>query len=95
MQCRNCGTEIASNALICYRCGTATTEAKYKPHAPKRRAAAGSNLVMLVLILVLVTLFALYLRDVSSGNAAGFIPWAIGATAAALLVLRVIARRRG
>ena len=31
MQCRSCGTEIADNALVCYRCGTATTEAKYKP----------------------------------------------------------------
>jgi uncharacterized membrane protein YvbJ len=31
MQCRNCGTEIADKALICYRCGTATTEARHKP----------------------------------------------------------------
>ena len=38
MQCRNCGTEIADKALICYRCGTATTEAKYQPlrARPKR-----------------------------------------------------------
>ena len=31
MTCRQCGTEIAGNALICYRCGTPTTEAKFKP----------------------------------------------------------------
>jgi zinc ribbon protein len=37
MQCRNCGTEIADRALICYRCGTATTEAKYKPAAIRAR----------------------------------------------------------
>ena len=46
MQCRNCGTEIADKALICYRCGTATTEAKYKPRRkpPQRdaRTAAAS-----------------------------------------------------
>ena len=24
MKCRSCGTEIAANALICYKCGTAT-----------------------------------------------------------------------
>ena len=35
MKCRNCGTEIAANALICYKCGTATTEARIKPPAPK------------------------------------------------------------
>ena len=41
MQCRNCGTEIADKALICYRCGTATTEAQYKPYeAPKGRSTA-------------------------------------------------------
>jgi hypothetical protein len=37
MQCRNCGTEIADKALICYRCGTATTEAKFKPAPIKAR----------------------------------------------------------
>jgi hypothetical protein len=42
MQCRNCGTEIADKALICYRCGTATTEAKFKPASIKtRRIPAG------------------------------------------------------
>jgi zinc-ribbon domain len=37
MQCRNCGTEIADKALICFRCGTATTEAKFKPAPIKNR----------------------------------------------------------
>jgi ribosomal protein S27E len=26
MTCRKCGTEIAAKAIICYKCGTATTE---------------------------------------------------------------------
>ena len=26
MECERCGTEIAANALICYRCGEATSE---------------------------------------------------------------------
>ena len=37
MQCRNCGIEIADKALICYRCGTATTEAKFKAVPIKTR----------------------------------------------------------
>jgi hypothetical protein len=43
MQCRNCGIEIADKALICYRCGTATTEAKFKPAPlkPRRRLPMG------------------------------------------------------
>ncbi len=34
MHCRTCGTEIADNALICFRCGEAT-------QAPERRPAVG------------------------------------------------------
>ena len=36
MKCRSCGTEIAANALICYKCGTATEEPRIKPPARLR-----------------------------------------------------------
>ena len=62
MQCRNCGTEIADKALICYRCGTATTEAKYKPAALPGRALSRRSLVASVIIIAiaLLVLLALY-----------------------------------
>ena len=56
MQCRNCGTEIADKALICYRCGTATTEAKYKPHVPARSRSSSTWLIVIGVILLLVLL---------------------------------------
>jgi hypothetical protein len=31
MKCRNCGTEIADKAIVCYRCGVGTTEPVRKP----------------------------------------------------------------
>ena len=31
MTCRQCGTDIAVNALVCYRCGSATAEPRVKP----------------------------------------------------------------
>ncbi len=34
MECQHCGTEIAANALICFRCGEATSK-------PERPAPAG------------------------------------------------------
>jgi hypothetical protein len=39
MHCRNCGTEIADKAIVCYRCGTATTDPVRRPAviAPRRR----------------------------------------------------------
>jgi uncharacterized membrane protein YvbJ len=62
MQCRNCGTEIADKALICYKCGTATTEAKYQP-APLPRAGASSSrtLLLMVIVIVIAGLVAYYL----------------------------------
>ena len=63
MKCRECGTEIADKALICYRCGQATTEPRVKPPAdeslfdrPRRR----SPMTMIVAILILLLLAALY-----------------------------------
>jgi uncharacterized membrane protein YvbJ len=60
MQCRNCGTEIADKALICYRCGTATTEAKYKPHTPARTRSSSTTLIV-TLVAVLLVLLAYFL----------------------------------
>jgi hypothetical protein len=39
MKCRACNAEIAANALICYKCGTATQEPRITPPTarPKRR----------------------------------------------------------
>jgi len=61
MQCRNCGAEIAEKALICYRCGTATTEARYQP-APIGRRRSSLMLRTIVLILaILAAVLAAYL----------------------------------
>jgi uncharacterized membrane protein YvbJ len=56
MQCRNCGTEIADKALICYRCGTATTEAKYKPLTPSRSRSSSTTLIATLVVVVLIVL---------------------------------------
>ena len=55
MQCRSCGTEIADKALICYRCGTATTEAKYKP-APAGRPGRSLLIAAIIGVAILVLL---------------------------------------
>ena len=93
MQCRNCGTEIADKAIICYRCGTATTDPVRKavPIGPKR-----SPLVSFVLIAVLV-LLALYLGQASRFAAnSDYYKLAAGLCAggaAAVLILGVLRRR--
>jgi uncharacterized membrane protein YvbJ len=62
MKCRQCGTEIADKALICYRCGAAVQEAVYKPAAVKKKRPIVVYVVFAVL--VIVALLVLYWRAV-------------------------------
>lgn len=64
MKCRNCGAEIAANALICYKCGTATTEARIKPPTakPRSRAALISTVIVAALALAAIV------REVACGG---------------------------
>jgi hypothetical protein len=52
MQCRNCGTEIADKAIVCYRCGVGTTDPVRKP-APLPSGRRGLPLVAGILPLLL------------------------------------------
>ena len=67
MKCRHCGTEIADKALICFRCGNATTEARFKaPEAgslfdrPRRRRGPWIVLVVLALVALLILWFLVF-----------------------------------
>lgn len=64
MTCRSCGAEIAANALICYKCGTATSEPRITPPAarPRRSRVSVAGLVLLGLAL------AAAVRQVACGS---------------------------
>lgn len=64
MICKYCGTEIADKALICYRCGHATTEPRIKPPAegplferPRRRSPVPILIAVLIVLAVLIALW--------------------------------------
>ena len=107
MQCRSCGAEIADKALICYKCGTATTEAKYQP-AQLRQNASRSRLVPTVIAMAILVAAVLYLERASgavSGSCRLFLTFsgavsqqwvtyvAVGA-AVIIIGIRAYARRR-
>lgn len=61
MKCRQCGIEIAEKALICYKCGTATTEAKYQPVTLHDRPSYLRPALLVPIVLVVAgLLFAAY-----------------------------------
>jgi hypothetical protein len=67
MICKHCGTEIADKALICYRCGNATTEPRIKPPSegplfepPRRSRIPVVIVILIVLALLLLAWFELY-----------------------------------
>jgi hypothetical protein len=68
MKCKYCGTEIADRALICYRCGHATTEPRIKPpdegpilggHPRRSRLPYVAILILIVLALIAAWLLGL------------------------------------
>lgn len=72
MTCKSCGTEIADKALICYRCGNATTEPRIKPPAegslfepPRRSRLPLVLIVVLILIAALIAAWAGGVLDLS------------------------------
>jgi ribosomal protein L40E len=93
MQCRRCGAQIADNALICYKCGTATTEARYKPAAAPRGRSA-SSVVVTVIAIALLVVAGLYLGRVPQGQAPRWVTYLLVALALLVVAARAYVRRR-
>ena len=66
MKCRNCGTEIADKALICYRCGEATTAPRIAPPPPP---PARGPLPVVIALLVLIAAAVLVIPELTPGTA--------------------------
>jgi hypothetical protein len=93
MTCRSCGTDIAAKALICYKCGAATTDPVFQPPSGGRPR---SNVAFTVTFsaLVLLVLAAVILSRISPGSAPPWVTWVVGAVAIVIVALRAYARRR-
>jgi hypothetical protein len=92
MRCRHCGTEIASNALICYRCGTAVEELPPVPggRAPRRRVGLlGPGLGLIVLVLA-----ALFLGRATGQELPRAVSWTMLALAVIVVGWWIRSRRR-
>ena len=64
MICKYCGTEIAAKALICYKCGNATTEPRIKPPdegpilgGPRRSSRLPFIVIAIIVALALIAAY--------------------------------------
>lgn len=94
MPCRSCGATIADKALICYKCGTATTEAKYQPAALPPAGGARSGLVPTVIAMAILAAAALYIERSSSAGGSHWATYVAVAAAVIIIGIRAYARRR-
>jgi hypothetical protein len=93
MQCRQCGTEIADKAIVCFRCGAGTSDPVRKAVVVKPPRRPFLTAAMLIVFLLL----AGYLWQVSRTAANPELPQlaaglALGA-ALVVLLLRVLRKR--
>ena len=57
MKCRQCGTEIADKALICFRCGASVQEAVHKPYAaPRKKRPLIVYVIFAILVLIAIAI---------------------------------------
>jgi len=90
VQCKQCGTEIADKALVCYRCGTATAEPAASP--PPRRSHG--LVVPAVAALAIVVIGALYMAMAARGNTPPLLNWIMLGLAGVIVVWRFWVGRR-
>ena len=93
MQCRQCGTEIAAKALICYKCGAATTDPVFQP-PPSGRPRSNLAFTVTFAALVLLVIAAVVLSRTSASGTPPWVTWVVGAVAILIVGLRAYARRR-
>ena len=92
MTCKNCGTEIADKALICYRCGQPTFEAQRKPAPISTGRRPGG--IFLVVLLMLLMLGGIVGGVMDTPRPWHDLSWVLAAVSALLVAWRLYVMRR-
>jgi hypothetical protein len=93
MNCRQCGTEIAAKALICYKCGAATTDPVHQPPGSAPSRSRASFIVTFVALLILAAVAVVLARSSPNGTPP-FVTYIVAGAAIVIVALRAYARRR-
>jgi hypothetical protein len=90
MVCRQCGTQIADKAIVCYRCGTPTAEPRARP-SDRRRSLARGPAVLAILVLIVA---ALIMGKVPTAAVPREVGYVLAGLAVAALGWQYFGRRR-
>jgi hypothetical protein len=94
MQCRNCGTEIADKAIVCYRCGHATTD-PVRRAVPVKPARRPYFFLVIAAVLVLLALYTGYeSREVADPDRWQAVSGVLAGAAVMVIILGLVRRRR-
>ena len=93
MHCRQCGTEIADKAIVCYRCGAATTDPVRKavPIASRRRPLLPG---IAIAVLVLASLYLLQMARTAANPELPQLAAGLAVGAAVVVLILFVLRRR-
>ena len=87
MTCDDCGQEIADNALICYKCGAATTAREREPAAIDDAGRRRWSALFLAVVFLGVVLF--FVSELVRGRPPAPLVWLMLACAGGLLAWRL------
>ena len=87
MICKNCGTEIANQALTCYECGTVTSESELRPSDTRRTTSF--PYVPFVLGLVFFVVAGFFMNQMVEGEPPSLLVWLMLGVAGVLLAWRL------
>jgi hypothetical protein len=95
VKCRQCGTEIADKAIVCYRCGTATTDPIRRPAQIRPRRGGLLSIVAFVVLLLLGLYLGMAGRSMGPGPQATRLETIAGVLVAVALLSLVVRLVRG
>ncbi len=91
MFCKNCNSEIDDKALVCFRCGYATSEWKVEPVVltEDRDQSRPQTWIPLVLAIVFIAVSGFFMTELAGGVPPDPMVWLMLAMAGGLLAWRV------
>ena len=93
MTCRQCGTEIAEKALVCYKCGAATTDPVHQASSNAPGRSRSAFIVTFIALLLLAGVAVVLARSAPSGTPPA-VTYIVAGVAIVIVALRAYARRR-